>query len=923
MRSNKFKVLRSVLGLSLSLLMFGGASTAVAEVIKVDRENPVITAENNLVIEKNMSKKPTVKVSTNNSGATVKYFDDPKLSEPHHTFQDGYGANRVVFSNMPDTFKITVNYDYVGKYKGKNISAVAEYSNLKVHGNEQFFVISDNLYSGHWYHNIYQFDYSLKFFEENGNPVLLSGDSFLSVNSLNGSGLLDPAENTANEFVSYLNQDQNMKTYITDDSNVIEMENPFSSGKVFAGGNGNFTDVLGSKTFKRNTVSFQVNGSEMKFRVGSLKKSPDVWNSFSCATLFNTEQKTPVKKVVDDSGKDMDKKVVKAGDVLTYQIEQKVHTLGVDLLERYSTFEIKDQLPEKVVFEKAWLKEDEQGEVTFDEDKNEVLYAASSEFLKSMKLDGETYVLNVQVKVSEDVRASDLLVNTASVTVNSTEKETNEVENKGSDPQGSFRIFKVTDQITGLDPDTQLPIFEEKPQSGVSYKITANEDIKLSDGTEIHEAGEDLGEISTNEKGVAEKEDVYAGQYKAVEFKAPLGIQVDPTPILIDVVAEKDTATGEGNQKDPLQEVRVNVHKIFELENGDFFSGDSLDDLSKFLRDKGYSDDVVTGVIGNVEQDKKYSAVFGLYHGANFNIDNENTILKDTLVSTLETEKGVASYQGVLLPEQTYYIKEISTSEGYQINENKFTFIYVPISNEAVHEINIYEDGYVDAGIKKEYGENQEAGEEITKDFSPIKNMMIRKNSIVKSILKEDGTRVDHYDLLKDGEKVVFEGMVYIGDNDSIESIKLLDKLPDGFTLEAMRLYDETGNDITKNTTYEVDGQSASLIVNKEYATKLKRTSLRWVLDTTYHYKEEHVGNKLENQITLKVNNDDILSNIVTLSPPVIEKEKEVVKPTGSLPQTGEEIQRYATLIGAVIFLGVIAFWYTRKGQQTDENKNE
>lgn len=153
----------------------------------------------------------------------------------------------------------------------------------------------------------------------------------------------------------------------------------------------------------------------------------------------------PIKNVVDKDGKDINHKVVSNGDILYYHIDQRVGTLGKDLISRYKKFSIFDKLDGDLDFVKAYLvnkttKEvlSDPSEVTFDEATNLVTWTASDEFLKSMPLKGETYELIIEAKVNikdpNQNKTKDSIKNTATVNVDDNPQITNEVENPLTPP---------------------------------------------------------------------------------------------------------------------------------------------------------------------------------------------------------------------------------------------------------------------------------------------------------------------------------------------------------------------------------------------------------------------------------------------------------------------------------------------------------
>lgn len=147
----------------------------------------------------------------------------------------------------------------------------------------------------------------------------------------------------------------------------------------------------------------------------------------------------PTKTVVDADGKDMNHKVVHNGDILTYKVDEKVGTLGKDLVSRYKSFLISDKLDNNLDYIKADLVDkanpekeiSDPSQITFDQTQNTVTWTASSDFLQNMKLQGETYELVIQAKVNvkDGGDSKDQIINTATVNIDDNPQLTNEVEN--------------------------------------------------------------------------------------------------------------------------------------------------------------------------------------------------------------------------------------------------------------------------------------------------------------------------------------------------------------------------------------------------------------------------------------------------------------------------------------------------------------
>lgn len=212
--------------------------------------------------------------------------------------------------------------------------------------------------------------------------------------------------------------------------------------------------------------------------------------------------------------------------------------------------------------------------------------------------------------------------------------------------------------------------------------------------------------------------------------------------------------------------------------------------------------------------------------------------------------------------------------------------------------------------------------------------MLIHEDSITKFI-NENGELLNHYDILEDGKTIEFKGQIYIGDHEKIESIVFSDVLPDGFEFQSMKVLDINGNDVTKQVDYAVNEQKIEVTVKEDYASTLNRSSLDWFVETVYNYDESHKGKTFENQMLLTVNDVEKPSNMVTLTPPVIEvviesteeptkeSNEPVEKPSGMFPQTGETVKKLTTIIGLCLVVGVVGGMVLLKKKQAQEEQEE
>lgn len=406
-------------------ITFLGFSTPVsAEHITVDKDNPVIDATNNLIIERNPQKKGyTVESSAVAEGRATIYKKeaDAEKKRPesldgletgvHPQYLEGYGSQAIKFTDLKATDTVKVTHNYVGKYNGKDIKSVMTVSNMKkVKGVAVFYEeaaidFSENLFSGYFFLNMNQLEIKYEFFEaESGNKVSLDGDSYFTINSLN-----------TGEYVAYQTNEPNLNTYTTHNTLVNYSANPnypTETTNVWLGiavgagsAENDFEDELGADSFKRATVSFQVSGDAQVLTVGSTNGL--AWNSLNSATLFSVQPEKPTKKVLNTSGKDINKIQVQHGQELSYLITQKVNILGQDLLERYKVFVMTDPLPEEVTFLSAELVDGEgkvipnAGSFNYDEPTHTLVFTGSEQLLNDvMVYEGESYSLKINVRIN-------------------------------------------------------------------------------------------------------------------------------------------------------------------------------------------------------------------------------------------------------------------------------------------------------------------------------------------------------------------------------------------------------------------------------------------------------------------------------------------------------------------------------------------
>ncbi|QCZ46665.1 hypothetical protein [Levilactobacillus brevis] len=321
----------------------------------------------------------------------------------------------VTITDPTATDMVTAEYGVVGTYQGKNVTAKVTVGNLVKHtedhpapsnlpANEVQIKFHPDFGGGIETYNVAQDEVTIAFFDEQGNPIIINKDGYITVGSLNG-----PSVNTmGNEYVDYDNP--NTSVYITEDSVVQYQANPVTNtGDAYVGTSSDFTDKLGAPTSENGAVTFQLAGNSFTFLNGTtrytLKNKNHHWSyaltTFNSATVAPAQTPKPVLSV--------DKTSAKAGDVVNYQLDQQVNTLGEDTLLRYQSWIQTVTLPSEVTYQQANLL-DSNGNVisdaliTYDSKTHQVSVTLPSDYLQStMPLTGETYSLKIKTRVNAGV----------------------------------------------------------------------------------------------------------------------------------------------------------------------------------------------------------------------------------------------------------------------------------------------------------------------------------------------------------------------------------------------------------------------------------------------------------------------------------------------------------------------------------------
>ena len=254
------------------------------------------------------------------------------------------------------------------------------------------------------------------------------------------------------------------------------------------------------------------------------------------------------------------------------------------------------------------------------------------------------------------------------------------VEQKDTAQKAKIEVNKKAEVLVGTrqstDPETGLeivtPIYETRGLQGVTYRVTAAEDIKTPDGTVRMARGESV-DIVTDENGHASTDYLYLGTYTLKEVNTVTGYKLNDKEETITLDYRTEGRDEEGRLvvsrdytvSSEYENVRVPYELTFEKRFG-------------------------TTVYNNTDDEAKNEVRFGLYAAENITKNNSTTTIipKDALLEVLKVTNGEVTATADL-PVGRYYIKEIETDIPYVIDNTKYNFTFRPSITTDVEHLTI------------------------------------------------------------------------------------------------------------------------------------------------------------------------------------------------------------------------------------------
>lgn len=214
--------------------------------------------------------------------------------------------------------------------------------------------------------------------------------------------------------------------------------------------------------------------------------------------------------------------------------------------------------------------------------------------------------------------------------------------------KGQVYVEKSGEMLSGVNEEKTdygtlyTPVYKEQYLSGVTYEITAREDIVTPEGTVWFHKGDVVDTFTTGD-GITTSSLLQLGKYTIKETATQTGFVLDENSYdfdvdyagqMIDVVEIKQSYVNE------RQKLNLDINKTFEENDKD-----------------AYKD-----------------VVFGVYSKNDITLNDEVLIPADGLVGTLTLDENGKNKEQLDLPTGEYYVKELETNVAYKLDEEKHDF---------------------------------------------------------------------------------------------------------------------------------------------------------------------------------------------------------------------------------------------------------
>ena len=225
--------------------------------------------------------------------------------------------------------------------------------------------------------------------------------------------------------------------------------------------------------------------------------------------------------------------------------------------------------------------------------------------------------------------------------------------------KGQVYVEKYGEMLSGVTETESdygtiyTPVYEEKYLEGVTYEITAREDIVTPEGTVWFNKGDVVDTFTTGD-GITTSSLLQLGKYSIKEITTQTGFVLDENTYDFDI-----EYAGQMIDVVEIKQAYVNERQKLEL------------DITKTFEDE--------------DKDAYKDVVFGVYSKNDITVDDNVIIPADGLVGTLTIDEDGKNIEQLDLPVGEYYVKELKTNVGFVLDEDEheFTFEYDEDSTKA------------------------------------------------------------------------------------------------------------------------------------------------------------------------------------------------------------------------------------------------
>jgi len=228
----------------------------------------------------------------------------------------------------------------------------------------------------------------------------------------------------------------------------------------------------------------------------------------------------------------------------------------------------------------------------------------------------------------------------------------------------NFAVYKKGEVLTGFEKaevdglSVFTPIYEEQYLSGCEVEIFAEENIYTGDGTLRYKKGDLVDTLVTDKEGPVYSKDLFDGFYLVKEKNAPKGYVLSSDSKEVILFDDEQEVTFSNDR----QKCELSFTKVMDVKKDE--------DAKKYLKDVS----------------------FGI-----FTAEEICGLPIDSLLEIIKPDENGNCKMTVDLPiGYKYYVKELSTAEGFILDENLYYFSFMPFSQlESVYTADINEDAKV------------------------------------------------------------------------------------------------------------------------------------------------------------------------------------------------------------------------------------